>query len=91
MIWSKKHLDIWAKGAKRKSTQRKYDYRNKLLDRQAANDLALKRIEAILGEIEELHRELGGGREPTDSEALRIVNRIEKRMMNAGRGLGKTA
>ncbi len=74
MAWSSKHLEIWQKGAKRKSTQRKYDYRNKLNDRTA---LAWRRIEAILGELESLDRQTNGiYRDTYDWEPLSIVNRL---------------
>ena len=74
MAWSSKHLEIWQKGAKRKSTQRKYDYRNKLNDRTA---LAWRRIEAILGDLESLDRQTNGiYRDTYDWEPLSIVNRL---------------
>ncbi len=74
MAWSSKHLEIWQKGAKRKSTQRKYDYRNKINDRTA---LAWRRIEAILGELESLDRQTNGiYRDTYDWEPLSIVDRL---------------
>ncbi len=74
MAWSKKHMDIWAKSAKQKSTQRKYDYRNKINDRTA---LAWRRIDAILGELEQLDYATGGiYRDTYDWEPLSIVNRL---------------
>ncbi len=74
MAWSKEHLDIWAIGAKRKSTQRKYDYRNKIADKTG---LAWRRIEAILGDLESLDRQTNGVyRDTYDWEPLSIVNRL---------------
>ncbi len=74
MAWSGKHLEVWAKGAKRKSTQRKYDYRNKLNDRNA---LAWRRIDAIIGELESLDRQTNGVyRDTYDWEPLSIINRL---------------
>ncbi len=82
MAWSKKHLDIWAKSAKQKSTQRKYDYRNKLLDKSA---LTWRRIDAILGEIESLDRQTNGiYRDTYDWEPLSIVDRLLNRASNSG-------
>ncbi len=77
MAWTKDHLEVWAKGAKRKQTQRRYDYRNRQLDREEANALAWRRINAILSELEELDRQTGGiYRDTYDWEPLSIVNRL---------------
>ena len=77
MAWSKEHLEIWAKGAKQKQTQSRRDYRNRQLDREEANALAWRRIDAILGELEQLDRETKGiYRDTYDWEPLSIVNRL---------------
>jgi hypothetical protein len=48
-------------------------------------DLALRRIEAILAEIEHLEAETGGKfREEGDREAFDIAARIERRMLRNG-------
>ena len=77
MAWSKEHLDLWAKGAKRKQFQSRTDYRNRKLDRENANALTWRRIDAILSELESLHRETNGiYRDTYDYEPLSIVNRL---------------
>lgn len=44
-------------------------------------ELALARIEAILSDVETLERETGGiYRQASDHEALKVAERIERRM-----------
>ena len=79
-MWSKKHLEVWAIGAKRKQQQSRRDYRNRMEARQGANALAWCRIDAILGELEELDRQTKGMyRDTYNWEPLSIVNRLLNR------------
>ena len=77
MAWSKDHIGIWSKRAKRQQTQKRQEYRIKQDKKSEERALSWRRIEAILGELESLDRQTGGiYRDTYDWEPLSIVNRL---------------